>query len=288
MDSMRSLNTSLPGGSSPPKRMPTADPPEHLLQAFKDAAFYVSTLYKTAARDSQQARRDGYHDAIEDLLGFLDRRNIGVSDGEGWAVRQWATGKMDGKDFSTGTDSEDEREDLEKRARSSSPVVQHVPAQESQVNQLPTQSFSPARNGSAPPSSSTTSSSGFQPVPFNMSSENFNFQSSIPFPTQDSSTDFDVPDHNPFSHPPSRSSHTTQHSNNPSVRVDILPHSSRPSRSSNRHSHSSNPRMSTRSSNSLGGGAGYKRRAGQNYDPNFFDISGFHGGGHNNKRGRMS
>ncbi|KAJ5732586.1 hypothetical protein N7493_004067 [Penicillium malachiteum] len=113
MDSMRSLNTSLPSST------PRSQPPEQLLQAFKAAALSVTNLYKNAVCEQAQARQAGYQDALEDLLHFLDRENLGLGDGEGWRVRQWATEKCDG----TGSQSSDEEErDSEKRDRSATPA----------------------------------------------------------------------------------------------------------------------------------------------------------------------
>lgn len=93
MDSMRSLNTSLPR-ASPVK----SEPPEQILQAFKAAALSVTNLYKTAAADQVRARSEGYQDALDDLLTFLDKQNIGLSDGEGWRIRRWATERLDGRE----------------------------------------------------------------------------------------------------------------------------------------------------------------------------------------------
>ena len=81
---MRSLNTSLPG-TSPPKQQ-KGEPPEQLLQAFKAAALSVTKLYKTAAADQGRTRAEGYQDALDELLAFLDREDIGLSDGEGWRI----------------------------------------------------------------------------------------------------------------------------------------------------------------------------------------------------------
>lgn len=111
MDSMRSLNTSLPSSTS------HVQPPEQLLQAFKAAALSVTNLYKSAVTDQAQAKQLGYQEAIEDLLHFLDRKHLGLGDGEGWQVRQWATERLDG--VPSNCDSEDE----DKPARSASPVV---------------------------------------------------------------------------------------------------------------------------------------------------------------------
>jgi len=99
MDSLSSLNTSLP--RSFPARQPNPD----LHQAFKAAALSVAQLYKTAAADENSARSNGYQDALEDLLSFLDQQNLGLGDGEGWRVRQWATEKLSPTIY--GSDAED-------------------------------------------------------------------------------------------------------------------------------------------------------------------------------------
>ncbi|KFY48482.1 hypothetical protein V495_01296 [Pseudogymnoascus sp. VKM F-4514 (FW-929)] len=139
MDSMRSLNTSLPR-ASPPKQQ-TPNPPEQLLQAFKDAALSVTKLYKTAASDQTKLRAEGYQDALDDLLTYLDKEDIGLSDGEGWKVRQWATARLDGREAVP--DSEDEME----KDRGSSPVAQKKPSPAS----LPVRNSSPVRLESVPP-----------------------------------------------------------------------------------------------------------------------------------------
>jgi hypothetical protein len=70
-------------------------PPEQLLQAFKNAALSVTNLYKSAVTDQNNSRAAGYQDALDDLLRFLDSENLGLQDGEGWRVRQWATERYD-------------------------------------------------------------------------------------------------------------------------------------------------------------------------------------------------
>lgn len=90
MDSMRSLNKSLPSARS---NRPT--PPEELLPAFRQAALSVTNLYKSAASYHDSIRQAGYQDAIDDLLKFLDKENLGLQDGEGWRIRQWATARYD-------------------------------------------------------------------------------------------------------------------------------------------------------------------------------------------------
>ena len=119
MDSMRSLNTSLPG-TSPPKQQQQADNREDLLSAFRAAALSVTKLYKTATTEQGKARNDGYQDALDDLLLFLDKENIGLSDGEGWKIRRWATERLDGRSAPQTAESDEEVPD---RASSRSPAL---------------------------------------------------------------------------------------------------------------------------------------------------------------------
>jgi hypothetical protein len=81
MDGMRGLNTASSAG----KQTVTTESPEQLLDVFKAAALSVTKLYKTSALAEAKARTDGYQDCIDDLLAFLDKGNIGLSDGEGWS-----------------------------------------------------------------------------------------------------------------------------------------------------------------------------------------------------------
>lgn len=129
MDSMRSLNTSLPTPYSS-----RAVPPEHLLQAFRSAALSVTNLYKSAVQDQNNNRTAGYQDALDDLLRFLDTENLGLQDGEGWRVRQWVTERYDGTANQPTSEGEDEKTEVEntrdnaaeqqQSERESSPPVQ--------------------------------------------------------------------------------------------------------------------------------------------------------------------
>ncbi|CAO2653167.1 Nn.00g025780.m01.CDS01 [Neocucurbitaria sp. VM-36] len=139
MDSMRSLNTSLPKT----RRQPDVH------QSFRTAALNVTNLYKSALADLDRARNDGYQEALDELLGFLDKENIGVGDGEGWRIRQWATERLDGalpKQLSS--DSDDEYLD-EKRARSSSPIMDRSLSHEG--TRTPDPVVEAQRSDSAPP-----------------------------------------------------------------------------------------------------------------------------------------
>jgi hypothetical protein len=114
MDSMRSLNTSLPKT----RRQPDVH------QSFRTAALNVTNLYKSALADLDRARADGYQEALDDLLAFLDKENMGAVGGEGGRIRQWATERLDGSlPKQSGSESDEEYLD-DKRARSSSPILE--------------------------------------------------------------------------------------------------------------------------------------------------------------------
>lgn len=136
MDSMRSLNSSLPRNSSPSGK--SSNPPEKLLQAFKAAALSVTNLYKTAASEQAQSRAAGYQDALEDLLSYLDKENIGVVDSsEGQRVRQWISERISNNRLpGNQTADSDEDGDEEKRARSSSPVLQRKSSREESLRDV--------------------------------------------------------------------------------------------------------------------------------------------------------
>ncbi|KAI1336894.1 hypothetical protein F5Y15DRAFT_190288 [Xylariaceae sp. FL0016] len=167
MDAMR--------GSSPPKNPAGSDSPEQLLDAFKAAALSVTKLYKTSAAAQAKSRADGYQDCLDDLLTFLDRRNIGLSDGEGWQVRRWATERLDGKD--SGSQAMESEDEVDKVETASSPEAQRLSSSGTQLSTM--------RTDSAPP---TSHQSAIEPIaderrPINVpTQENFTFQSSHPYP----------------------------------------------------------------------------------------------------------
>ncbi|KAL8680437.1 MAG: hypothetical protein Q9186_003397 [Xanthomendoza sp. 1 TL-2023] len=282
MDSMRNLHTSLP--RSPSSRQP----PEQLLQVFKTAALSVTNLYKTAASDHIRARQNGYQEALDDILAFLDKEHLGLGDGEGWKVRQWATERLDGNAADRGTvsESDDERAETEKRARSTSPVIQY---KSSNIENLPPRgSTSPLRATPAPPLPQVLP----QPPTSHPTSvpEVFSFRSSHPYPQ-----DVDMASSQPASTvtTPSVSPPDIQVPSiptpPPAVRVEVLPRGARtPHRNSNSHASRHNTRGATlMNRRSLGPGAGSKRR----FDLNeYFDLGnlgeGRDGGG--SKRGRLN
>ncbi|RDL37852.1 Uncharacterized protein BP5553_05285 [Venustampulla echinocandica] len=278
MDSMRSLNTSLPRTSPPKQQM--GDPPEQLLQAFKAAALSVTTLYKTAATDQSKARADGYQDALDELLTFLDKEDIGLSDGEGWRIRRWATERLDGRD-SVSQNPESDDEAPEKADGGSSPVLQRSQsATRLQPNPRTSRAMSPVRaEPTAQPAVPAPDPVDTTPVSTPQQST-FTFRSSHPYP-QDADiilSDLDISDN-------ARTQNhdgAPQTANPPGITITLPP------RSNPRHGNHST-RSSTRTQNAIGRGAGQKRKINIG---EFFDIGnlghGRDGPGGGGKRGRFT
>lgn len=265
MDSMRHLSTSLPA------REPA---PAELLPDFKAAAQAVTTLYRNAATSQRHARTAGYQDALDDLLEFLDRGNLGLMDGEGWKVRQWATERLIGDGAasrqqepaatSTLTDDEDEsvvaKEEDRDDHRSSSPETQKKPhplatssSDISDAEAVPTR-----RVVSEPPQPQA-----YQTVP---QQSDFTFQSPHAYPTNhnrdgNDDTEMEIVQPSLASAAPSTSE-----------TIRIIPRSSRKSHGShNRRSENRN----TATTINLGQGAGGKRK--MPYQE-YFDIHGLNDG----------
>ncbi|KAF2175685.1 hypothetical protein K469DRAFT_701608 [Zopfia rhizophila CBS 207.26] len=257
MDSMRTLNTSLPR-TGRPKPSPQLD----LHQSFRSAALTVTNLYKSALADLDKSRVEGYQEALEDLIDFLDKENLGVGDGEGWRVRQWATERMDGALPGHSASDSDEETSEDKRARSSSPVMERKENPEDLRPDIP-HADSTQRSDSAPP---TRTEPPTVDAEMNPPQTIFTFSSPHSFPISNNSSDSVVSD---------------------------LPTSARrafttPRRSSTRSSSRNLQRSAASNLFSLGNGAGQKRKLGLN---EFFNIDGFHdrrdGSGGGPKRGRL-
>ncbi|KAF2024962.1 hypothetical protein EK21DRAFT_77621 [Setomelanomma holmii] len=256
MDSMRSLNTSLPKT----RRQPDVH------QSFRTAALNVTNLYKSALADLDRARSDGYQEALDEILAFLDKENIGVGDGEGWRIRQWATERLDGEGSlpckqSSSDSDEDDLDD--KRARSSSPVMEHNNiAEEAHAQEAASESNQ--RSDSAPPPvqmEATTTAADATPL-----NHVFQFSASQDFPSNNANdaavSDFAAAARRAFPNP---------------------------RRTSNRSSSSRNlQRSAAQNLLQLGNGAGQKRRLMQD----FFNIDGSNdrrdGSSGGPKRGRMT
>ena len=282
MDSMRSLNTSLPG-ATPTTAAPTTvkhqDPPEQLLTAFKAAALSVTNLYKSAAANQGRARAEGYQDALDELLAFLDKEDIGLSDGEGWRVRRWATERLDGRDSVTpNVESDDEASD--KLERGSSPVMQRSQSSSRiHTTSNPIRAVSPLRTESAPPPTIASNSVDSEAPNLLSPQSTFTFRSTHPYP-QDTDiilSDLDISD---STRAPSHDGSVTSHTSN--TAPSGLGVARQP-----RTRHNNHIRVSTRPNGTIGRGAGQKRKI--NFGE-FFDIGNLgqsrDGGG--GKRGRFA
>ena len=273
MDSMRSLNTFLPKSTR-------RQPPEQLLSAFKAAALSVTNLYKTAASDQDQARKQGYQEALDELLHFLDNESLGLGDGEGWKVRQWATERYDGSPPAADThDSDDEAADAASQGRGSSPTTRRKASREANAARQSPPSTSPIRTVSAvsqtlPPIQESNVAVSKPEV--------FTFTAPIPYPPE---VEMQIPETNDDTSQPPLQTQTPANASPPTVRLGVVQRGARtPYRSGNRSTRHST--RSVHSSRSLGPGAGSKRAVSFG---DFFDIGGSgdrdaSGGG--GKRGR--
>ncbi|EME46248.1 hypothetical protein DOTSEDRAFT_70295 [Dothistroma septosporum NZE10] len=271
MDSMRNLSTSLPR-----RNEPTMD----LLSDFKAAALSVTNLYKTAAKSQEGARKAGYQDALDDLLAFLDKENLGLMDGEGWRVRQWAHERAEGdgamprqgSGTATMTDEEDNgstvtKEDDAQDERSSSPEVQRRPHPLATTSSELTEDDNLAQHRrvvSEPPQALS------QHQPTVPQQSEFTFQSSHAYPTnhdRDAGMELDS-----TTSPQQNFHNSSTPSSTETVR--IIPRPTRNGRHANSNRRN-DTRMPTLNFN-LGTGAGSKRKMPYS---DFFDISGLNEGG---------
>ena len=270
MDSMRSLNKSLPRS---PRKKWRSRTPEQLIQAFKNAALSVTNLYRTAEADENRAKQVGYQEAIDDLLTFLDRENIGLDDGEGWWIRKWATEHFDEQIGTRGaSESDEERPEAGKETGGMSPTNhERIPSKDPGTPQQAPESSSPVQQ---PPSSVPQDESEAPPKPPTSAPnlETFTFRSSNPSrPDADMSsgaTGTDLAHPEPTVHPQAK----------PAFTLNVLPPGSKAPRGSRYPQRSSSTR-------NLGSGAGSKRRLPFG---DYFDISSLDGPGGGNKRSRMT
>lgn len=256
---MRSLNTSLP--STRPA------PPEQLLQAFRNAALSVTNLYKSAVTDQNSARQVGYQEALEDLLSFLDRENLGLQDGEGWRVRQWATERYDGSAHQQTSEDDEDRSEAGPRPRSVSPVKEEAPASSNTTSSEP-----PKVESSVQTEEPDTATNRDQtPAPM------FHFTANTAVTSSD---DMQTDDNN---HPSEGADANSSSSSGVPIRLEVL--NNRGSRTPHRHG---NQRNGNRPLNrDFAFTSGTKRKL---QFPDFFDISniGPRDGVGGSKRGRLS
>lgn len=255
MDSMRSLNKSLPSTTA-------AQPPELLLQAFKTAALSVTNLYKNAVSDQAQSRQLGYQDALEDLRAFLDKEKIGFTDGEGQKIRNWVMEKID-MAGTTSNDSDDDKTDADKTNRAASPAAVRKINPDTTASKPQPEAAAPSRQPSeTPPPLMPIPSEPIAIVPPRTAA--FTFTAGQSLPVQE-----DIDMKAGMDSSPSLSSDpqmTTSHPSHPPVRLEVH---SRPPRTPHRHGSGNrhNPRSINRDPTP---GAGSKRKF---HFGDFFDIS---------------
>lgn len=293
MDSMRGLRTSLPRTSSQRQAAQMKD--DQLLQTFREAALSVTALYKQAAAERTTSYQQGYQDASDDVLAFLDKMEKEESKGnlsEGQRLRRWLSDKAQrtGSDDATGRNShsddeeDDDTEEADKRERSSSPTKHD--AMQSEASSLQASGIlepPDARAVSAPPPASTaiaptpTILEARPPSTFSVPSGDFAFRSSVVMPL---SHDMDAD-----SSDSQQTAARNAAGNTIPLPMDHLPRARRNNRNSTR------PNGRGNGTQSLGAGAGNKRRLPLE---SWFDISGFNGkdgfggGAGGGKRGRFT
>ncbi|KAK3678929.1 hypothetical protein LTR78_001382 [Recurvomyces mirabilis] len=267
MDSMRNLSTSLPGRRR-------ADGSE-LLTDFRAAALSVTNLYKSAAAAQAKSRAAGYQDALDDLLVFLDKENLGLMDGEGWKVRQWATEHLDnGIQKQAGSeDDEDVKENVGRpESRSSSPDMQRktaVPTASSDIAEEPTVHHRPRVATESPAPRQARAQTPQRTQITHIPREEFTFRSNHAYPSnhdREGTMDLDTNS--------TASTATSTPSTTDTVRIV--------SRARNRHNHHHRQRDNRTVNLNLSSGAGNKRKIPY---PEFFDISGVNFDGHDRKEG---
>jgi hypothetical protein len=215
---------------------------EQLLDAFKAAALSVTKLYKTSAAAQAKARADGYQDCLDDLLSFLDKENIGLSDGEGWRIRRWATERLEGRDaISQAMESDDE---VEKPERLSSPEI-HRSSSATHLPAVATRDEVNMRDSAPPAMEPVVEVAEEQPQPKQPefvvpTQDTFTFQASHAYPSQDAHLNLDNLNL-------SDNTHTTSNNTTTSAPRTI-------------RRHGNAPRSGSRTGNHLGRGAGQKRR----------------------------
>ncbi|RMY34461.1 hypothetical protein D0865_14181 [Hortaea werneckii] len=273
MDSIRDLSSHLPRRRH--------EHPQDLLSDFKAAALSVTNLYKSADAAQKKSRAAGYQDALDDLLAFLDKEDIGLMDGEGWRVRQWATARLD--DDSSGqrqqqattsdTEADAERDEEDTNTRSSSPEVQrkmHVPASSD-----PSEDATEQRRVVSEPPAPQLQQQQRASTPTSAPRTEFTFRSNQSYPSNHERESGMELDNSTAASTPSAPSTTGE----PPIRVVSRPNRAR---HAHRHRESGNRAANGPTINfNLGSGAGNKRKIPY---PDFFDISGIDFNNQDNRR----
>ncbi|KAF5108189.1 hypothetical protein DV453_002460 [Geotrichum candidum] len=95
MDNLSSLSSDLPGQASAAQELAQLD--SSIISEFKAAACAVTKLYKLSGAKQAIVRRQGYLDAIQDLLDFMtsDNRHGGGGERNADEVLAWALQKQE-------------------------------------------------------------------------------------------------------------------------------------------------------------------------------------------------
>jgi hypothetical protein len=238
MDSMRTLNSSLPSAGSKRHKNPS-----DISQVFRNAALSVTNLYKAALSEQQAAQEAGYQEALEELMAFLDKESLGIQEGEGKKIRQWVTERFQGTQQAQSESEEEVEED--RRARSSSPVLERKPSRDS-VPEAVTQSHE-ARPESAPPLGEEQHNESNSTTLGLNSQAQFTFRSPYSYPLS-SEPEMEISE--PID--PANAAQVT-----PSMRLEVRPGATR---QSGRILNRNRQRQNFNPFSGLGNGAGYKRR----------------------------
>ncbi|EGS20125.1 uncharacterized protein CTHT_0046310 [Thermochaetoides thermophila DSM 1495] len=155
-----------------------------LLDAFKAAALSVTKLYKTSAAAQNKARSEGYQECLEELLGFLDRENIGLRDGEGQRIRRWVMERLDGREMSSPPPESDDEVEKPEPAPMVSPQMQRiVPSPTSAASSAQRPEDAMRDDSSLPTLTDASTNPAVEEVEFVVpTQETFTFQSSHPYP----------------------------------------------------------------------------------------------------------
>lgn len=227
---LTSLSSTLPSQSRGSRESQYDYPPADLMSAFKQAAMSVTTLYKCANTEIERARKQGYQDALDDLLHLINSDRV-YANSEVVKIREWALSKRrkagaDGQGGVHRGDSVDETEDERGQSRaagSSSPIREAEPPIQAQTQQQPMPSdpvSSPSYESTPTPPSPPQA---YRPSPKEVPSS-FSFRSHCHVPRHSPSTpkvpileDIELPDtmsESPVSTPLSEQSlHHITHSN---------------------------------------------------------------------------
>lgn len=87
MDNLASLGSDLPRHASTKQQLASLD--ANLVAEFKTAACAVTKLYKLSGAKTAIARRQGYVDALKDVMAFLrERENVSGDEVYAWALEK--------------------------------------------------------------------------------------------------------------------------------------------------------------------------------------------------------